>query len=262
MVLSTANDTIGVKTVSEEFDPLEEFAFESEGEYALSEEFEDDLMEFGNYETNGFDYSGESDEFLGGLLGSLGSILPKVAPIALNALGGLFGESEYEMEAEDSNDEINATTVPGLRPDNDVLSEQMAAEAAVAESEAEAQALAGAVPSCILSHTPTKIKKVAPTIIKDVGKITRALRKTGKGKRIVPVIANITKRTVATLVKKAQKGKPITHATASRVLAKQAKRVLTSPKKTAAALSKNKIKRKKLSPVAIARAEHMEAFAM
>ena len=246
--------------MSEEFDPIEEF--EGEGSYFLSEDFEDELMEFGDFEANGFDYSGESDEFLGGLVGALGSILPKVAPIALNALSGLFGESEYEMDGEDSNDEINATTIPGLRSDNDVLSEQMAAAAASAESEAEAQALAGAVPAVLLSQVPVKVKKVAPTITKEISKITRALRKTGRGKKIVPVIANITKRTVATLVKKAQKGKPITSVTASRVLAKQAQKVLTSPKKTAAALSKNKIKRKKLSPMAIARAEHMEAFAI
>jgi len=248
--------------VSAEFDPLEEFSLEAEDGFSLAEDFEDDMMEFEDFEANGFDYSAESDEFLGGLVGSLGSLLPKIAPLALNALGGLFGESEYEMDGEDSNDEINATIVPGLRSDNDVLSEQMAAEAAVTESEAEAQALAGAIPSCILSHTPAKIKKVAPTIIKDLSKVTRVLRKTSKGRKIVPVIANITKRTVATLAKKAQKGKPITHATASRVLAKQVKKVLTSPKKTAVALSKNKIKRKKLSPTAISRAEQMEAFAM
>ena len=249
--------------MSDEFDPLDELALESEGfdDFSLSE-MEDDLMEYGDFEANGFDYSSESDEFFGGLFKSLSSILPQVAPIALKALGGLFEDEEFEADGEDSIDEINAKAIPGLRNDNDVLSERLAAEAASTESELEAQALAGAVPACLLSHTPAKVKKVAPTISKGVAKITRVLRKTGRGKKVVPAIADITKRTVATLVKKALKGKPITNQTAARVLAKQTKKVLTSPKKTAVALSKNKIKRKKINQAAIARAEHMEAFAI
>lgn len=252
--------------MSDEFDPIDELAFESEsmsfGEYELTDDFQDELMEFGDSEMNGFDYNAESDELFGGLFKSIRSILPRVAPIALKALGGLFEEEEFEADSEDSNDEINATAVPGLRTDNDVLSEQMAAEAAFAESEAEAQALAGAVPACILSHTSPKVKKVTPTISKGVAKIAKALRRTGHGKKIVPVIADITKRTAATLSKKAAKGKPISNSTAKRVLIKQAKKVLTSPKKTAVALSKNKLKRKKINQAAIARAEQMEAFVM
>jgi hypothetical protein len=263
--------------VNDEYESLGEYSMEAGGEFeddfeslemGLGEEefedFEDGMgYEFGSeYEDYEFEAT-EGEQFLGGLISGLAPVLAKVAPIAIDAIGSMF-ESEEEgfgQDFEDTEDEMNATMVP-VSPANEAIAAQMVSEAAVTESEAEAQGLAGGSTIHILAGTPVKVKKVAPAIVKRVTRMVKVLRKTPKTRKLIPVTVDIVKRTAATLTKKAKKGKPVTNRVAVRTLAKQAKKVLSSPKKTAIAIAKNKHIRKKISKPAIARAEkfELEAF--
>lgn len=238
-------DYEGMDEFTDEFDEGEEFS-------AFGDEFGDD-------ESGEYFMDEEGDQFLGGLVGALGPVLSTVAPMAINALGSMLGNMEdgFEAEASDSQDELNATELPGLSPDNSQMAEILAAEAANSYSELEAQSLAGAAVSQVLANAPKKVKKQAPTITKAMTRVVKALRKTPQGKKIVRVIPEITKKTAATLAMKAKKGKPVTKATAIRTVAKQTKKVLGNPKRAAAAIAKNKAKQKQFNKQAIARAERL-----
>jgi hypothetical protein len=254
-----------------EDDKFDEFSgFSGESSYG---EWEDN---FGAYGEVGLGEL-EGDQFLGGLWKKVKSvarvaapILKQIAPIAGRAVGGVVGgpaglkiggfigdtiknlegeefEDHYGDDREDSEDEINATTVPGLTEANDLLAEVLAAEAAESEDEAEAQSLAGGIATQIMNGAPMKIRRATPIIIKRTTCLTRVLRKSSRTRPLIKAIPTIQKSTLATLTRKAAKGKPITPQTVVRTMAKQTTRILSSPKKTAIALVKNDLKRSKLN---------------
>ncbi len=225
----------------------------------------------------------EGEEFLGGLWKKVKALAPKVAPIlkklapvAGTVIGGALGgpagaalsgklggvvsqleaEEEYfDGEGGDTEDEMEAQVVPGLTPSQDVMAEVLAGQAAEVESEEEAEALAGGTTIYIVGQAPLAVKRVSPALAKGTARLTRLLRKRPQTRPFIKAIPTITKKTVATLSRKAAKGKPVTPKTAIRTMAKQTMRLFGSPKKTAVALVRNQVKRKKLSQPAVARAE-------
>ena len=245
---------------------MEELGFLEETEFEHGEEYleldpEDDFAEEDYYagEEGEYFYEDleEGDEFLP-LLAGLAPVLAKVAPMAISALSGMLRETEesFDYEEGDTEDELAAVSIPGLTEVDDAVGEALGAEAAETESELEAAALAGAAAAKATGKTSKKVKKVTPTLVKASAKLTRALRKVPGGRKIVKVVPTIQKKTVAALAKKALKGKPVSKKTAVRVMAKQAKRILKSPKKAAAAIKKNTRKKKKITrKLAVARAE-------
>lgn len=256
-----------------EFSDMEEFEISPEeiGEEEAIGDFEDEVESFGEegllegddgewedeWEDEDEDeYEDEGDEFLPALA-ALAPMAIKFAPMIMSALGSLFKEDEEDEDdfASDTAEEMAATRVPGLTESEDALAEHLIAEAAAAEGELEAAALSGAATAVASGKLPTKVKKVLPVIVKKQVKVTRVLRKTRGGRKIIPVQNAITKKAVATLVRKAKKGKPIKKATAARVLRKQAKKILKKPKAVAIVVKRNRVKRKKLNRSAIARAE-------
>jgi len=260
--------------VNEEFESLDEISGEAGfNDFGEFEDFEPEEEGMSGFEAEGLyeDEFGEAEDFLEmeesgeeffPALAGLLPILKTVAPMAIQAVGGLLGnmegESLYEGD-QDTPDEMAESAIPFLSEYNDMLSEELAGQAAETESESEAQSLAGGVTIPILTGAPIKIKKVAPVLLKKTGRLTRVLRKNRRTRPLVKLIPKIQKKTVSTLAKKAAKGKPITNKTAVRVMAKHTKKVLTKPKVAATALKVNKIKRKKLdlNKKAIARAERL-----
>lgn len=254
-------------------------------------EFEDDLAlgesGFADFEDLDEITDFEGDEFFKGLWKKVRRVARRVAPIlktiapiagkvvggafggpagmmAGSALGSLlgnledeeaFGEFEDFEDGEDSEDELGATAIPWLSGDNEALAELFAAEAAEAESEAEAQSLAGGITIHLIAPAPFAIKKVAPILTKRAARLTRLLRKSPSTRPLIKAIPTIQKKTVATLAKKAAKGKPVSPKSAVRVMAKQTRRVLASPKKTATAIVKNNLKRGRINKKAVMRAE-------
>ena len=232
--------------------------FEDDFEDDLEDDFEDDFENDWEYGADGF-AEDEADPFFGAILGGLAPLLAKVAPLAINAVSGLLGgsrEDDFE-DMEDSADELTATHVPGLTTESDMLAEAMGSAASKTRKPAEAQALIGGATAQILSRTPLKVKKNAPTLARAASRLTQALRKSPKSAKLVAVVPNIAKRTAATLTRKAKKGKPVSPKTAVRTMAKQTKRVLGSPKRTTSALKQNRIKAKKLNRRVIAGAERV-----
>ena len=239
--------------------------FEDDGEYGLGESYELDDEGFSDFELEP-----EADEFFGGLMRGISSlarrvapVLRTVAPIAIRALGsGMFedGEDEFDSEAGDSEDEMEAENVPGLGALDDALAEELAAAAAAAASDAEAQSLAGGITIHIMTPAPFKVKRLAPIIVKRSARLVKVLRRSRRGRPLLKVLPKIKKKTVATLVRKARKGKKVTRKTAVRVLKKQARKVLSSPKKTAVALKRNKTVRRKLKRKKLARKLNKKAI--
>lgn len=218
---------------------------------ALFEDYEDDLE--GDYEDDLEDEEEEEDAFFGALLGPL---LSTVAPMAVRALGGLFrGNREDDGEDTDTLDELNAKTVPGLTRSNNAVAAKLASDAAKARKTSDAQALAAAAGAQLISRAPMPVKANAPALAKGTARLTKALRSSKKAAKLVNVVPEIQKRTIATLAKKAQKGKPLSAPTTIRTMAKQTKRMLTSKQKIAAAMQKNEHAANQARRAAIASAE-------
>jgi hypothetical protein len=252
---------------AEEFGDLEVTAEDGFLESELGEEFSDL----------------EGDLFLGGVWKRVKKVAQKVAPIAKKLapiagkiVGGAFGgpagamigsklggivsqleAEEFEGEAGDTEDEIRATTVPGLTLASEALAEEFAAESAETESEAEAQSLAGGVTIHILSHAPMSVQRVSPVLVRRSARLAQYLRRSPRTRPFLRTLPTINKRTAATLAQKAAKGKPITPRTAVRTMAMHTRQVIGSPQRAAAALVRNDLQRRKLRRSTVGRAERV-----
>ena len=222
----------------------------------------------------------EGDPFLGNVWKKVKSVakkvapvLKKLAPIAGKVVGGALGGPAgamigsklggfvSQLEAEefdgegDTEDELQATTVPGLTQQMEALAEEFAGESAETENEAEAQSLAGGVTIHILSHAPMSVRRVSPVLVRRSARLAQLLRRSPHTRPLLKTLPAIQKRTAAALAVKASKGKPITPRTAIRTMAKQTMRVMGNPQRAAAALVKNDLHRRRLRRSAVARVE-------
>lgn len=234
--------------------------FEYELENGLDREFE---FEFeSEYES---EY--ESEEFLG-------SILSKVAPMAINAvgsllgggdnefefedeqepflgsignvIGGLLGEGEYEFESEFESSQAN---------EYEALMEHLGYMAANSESEAEAEAFLGAlIPLAakalpgIVKAASTIIPKVAPKLIQGASRIGRAMFRNRRTRPLLKTMPKIMQGTVSNLARQAQQGKPITQKSAVQTLARQTAQVLGKPKVAANLMKRSRVIHSKRCP--------------
>jgi hypothetical protein len=137
---------------------------------------------------------------------------------------------------EDTRDELDAVTVPGLTAETEALIEMLAAGAESAPTEQEACSLVGGLTIHILTAAPFVVRSVAPVLIRRSTHLVRALRRTPARRHLIGTVPLIVKRTAATLVRKAAKRRPVNARVAARVLGKQTRRVLGSPARRSAAL--------------------------
>lgn len=232
-------------------------------------------------EANGFDQfsltDGEGDEFsLGGLWKGIKKVATTVAPLAKKfapqigaviggalggpagaALGGKLGTLARSLEGEDeseSEEELNAPArVPAV---DESLSESMA-DSATRLPGPLAQTMGSAITVTLASRAPLSVKAVVPILARAGGDVARqlAMNPDPRARVLLRTIPTIQKRTLATLIAKSQRGRPITPRTAVRVMRTQANRVLTNPQYLGRALANNARKRGQLNRAAIARAE-------
>lgn len=264
--------------LDDEFDLIDDELYENDtfGDSFDDEDFE---MFLEDEDLEGLDFEG--DEFWGGLkkiaskVGSAAkSAAKKLAPLAKRhagkiggliggaiggpagaAIGGRLGSVVQNLEDEDEVDTEDEMEAPlPIAPLDESLAESMAA-AASKSSPADARALGGALAITVMSKTPLTVKTVAPGIASASGRIAQSMATTPASRQLIKALPTIVQRTAATLNRKAQKGKPLTRATAARVMTKQARRTLGSPARLAQALAKNAAGKRRLDSAAIARAE-------
>lgn len=188
----------------------------------------------GGYGDLGFDPEAEFDpETELGLEAEFDSEDFEALPDALRARGARPLGAGVD---DDTRDELEATSVPGLTAETDALIEMLAAGAESAPTEQEACSLVGGLTIHILTAAPFAVRRVAPVLIRRSTHLVRALRRSPARRRLIGTVPLIVKRTAATLVRKAGKGKPVNARVATRVLGKQTRRVLGSPARRSAAL--------------------------
>jgi len=240
--------------------------FENEGfdQYSLGEGFDGE----------GFD--GEGEEFFGKVWKLAKQAAKVAAPLAKKfapaigtviggalggpagaALGGKLGGFVKSMESEDegeTEDEMNA--VSRIPVNDDQLSEAMAV-AATRSRPIDAGSLGSALTVTIASRAPLPVKAVMPVLAKAGGDVARKLAasRDPRARVLIRTLPTIQKRTIATLTKKAQSGKPITPRTAVRVMARHASRTLGNEQVIAKALANNAVKKRGIDRKAVSRAE-------
>lgn len=229
-------------------------AYEFENE--LEDEFEGELEGETEDELEG-------EEFLGGILGEEEGFLGDLLGESEDFLGDLLGESEDEFEGEDEfESEAGLNPIRKIYPD--AMMEHLGELAAEAESEDEAaehflpligMAASKLLPVVAKAIAPAarkalpKIAKVltksTPRLTKGVGRVAKVLHRNPKTRHLLRVVPGIARRTVGSIAHKAARGARITPGTAVRTLARQARRVLGSPRHRNQALRRHHLLERK-----------------
>ena len=173
---------------------------------------------------------------LGGALGSM----------AARALGE--GEFEDELEFEDEGEFEDELELEGEWEDEashamteaEALAEMMAAVASRAQTDAEAEAMIGAATVTVLSaRDRAELRRLLPYIVRASCLLTRMLRRQRASRPALRAVPSIVKRTARDLHRRSAGGRPVSRRTAARVMSRQTRGVLGSPRQTAAALRRN-----------------------
>lgn len=244
--------------------------YEFEDEYELEDEYEDEYE--GEFED---EYETEDEAFLGGLANIASSLLGEgefededeaeyffgkigrffkrnapifkkiakiAAPMIATAVGGpaagavaravtsqLEGEYEDELEAE-LEDMATAPLTPGA-----ALGEYLAARAATAQSEAEAEAFIGSAVTTTLSRRDRReMEELLPHLLRGAHVLTRILHRNPATRPAVRFVPGIVDSTAKTLAARVGSGQPINPADIGAVMGSSTRRVLGDPRWTTA----------------------------
>ncbi len=249
----------------------DEFGDETLGaDYLLMEEPDFDGIDFEGIDEWGF--LKKAWKGIKGVAKAVAPIAKKLAPWAGKAIGAAIGgpagaavgamlgnvvsnlEDGYDGMDADTPDEMDAEEF--YMPDSldDETAEAMAHTASKAKA-SDAAALAAGAATTLAGKAPAKVKAVMPTVTSASANVAKVMAKHPKAKVLTKTLPTIQKRTIATLSKKAAKGKAVTPAVAKRVMAKHTNKVLNSPAQIAGALAKNETKRRSLNKKAVMSAE-------
>jgi hypothetical protein len=124
----------------------------------------------------------------------------------------------------------------------DVMIEHLGHAAAEAQSEAEAQALAGAmvpIAARIVPRAAPAILHAAPSLVCGLAGVVRTLRRNQVTRPLVRVVPTIVRSTALKLANEALRGNGVTPQTAVRVLANPTARVLGNPRHAARAFRRS-----------------------
>jgi hypothetical protein len=217
------------------------------------------------YETE-FEEEFEGEEFLGRAFRGIGQFVRRAAPVlrsvarvAAPVVGGMVGgpvgatlgraasqllegeyEEEYEAEFEEEYEEEYEEEAARPVTSQQALAEFMATGAAQSQSEAEAEAMIGAATVATISPADrTALLGIVPHLNRGAAILTRILLRRPITRPAVRVVPTIVQRTSRVLAQRQRAGRPVTRRTAARVMAAQTRRVLGSPRTTAAALRRN-----------------------
>lgn len=193
---------------------------------------------------------------------TLGSMIPGVGAIAGPVLGGLVGSLVKEAEMEVAQMEQNLTNLfaqPEVVSEAEHpevheagLTELLAAEAAVAPTEAEAEAnLAATLPITITIMGASPVaRRVMPTLTAANARLVSTMRRQGPGGRqLLRTVPAIQRRTAVILRRAAQQGQPITPPLAVRAMTVATRRVLGNPRLVYRTIQRNALLRMRTAPL-------------
>jgi hypothetical protein len=100
--------------------------------------------------------------------------------------------------------------------------------------------MAGAATLTVISPADRRaLRRILPHLVRGTAILTRILRRRRATRPAVRAVPSIMRRTVKDLKRQAARGIPITRKRAARAAAKQVRRVLSSPRACAAAITRN-----------------------
>lgn len=177
---------------------------------------------------------------VGGSIGGSANGAAGASPGARGAswLGGVLPQQEYGAELEG---EYEVNPVRKIYPD--AMMEHLGHAAAEAHSEAEAEALAGAmVPLAarVIPQAGPAIMLAAPGLVSALSAVIEGLRRDPATRPLVRTVPAIVRRTAASIAQQAARGVAVTPQGAVRALAKQTLRVLGSPRQSAQAFRRSR----------------------
>jgi hypothetical protein len=199
---------------------------------------------------------------------SLVSMIPGVGAIAAPLAGKLVGSmvQEGEMEAAQlenhltslfaTNEHVGEAEHPEAH--EAALTELLAAEAAVAPTEAEAEADLGAcLPITItIMGARRPLRRVMPVLTQANARLVRTLRQQGPaGRQLLRTVPPIQRRAVGMLKSAARRGQPITAPLAVKAMAAATQRFLSNPRQVQKAIQRNVGMRLRTAPVTPRRAK-------
>ncbi len=198
---------------------------------------------------------------------SLVSMIPGVGAIAGPLAGRLVGSlvQEAEMEATQlenhftslfaTNEHVGEAEHPEAH--EAALTELLAAEAAIAPTEAEAEAnLAASLPITITIMAARRpLRRVMPVLTQANARLVRTLRRQGPiGGQLLRTVPAVQRRAVGILKGAARRGQPLTAPLAVKAMATAARNVLGDPRQVQRAVQRNAAMRLRTAPVTPSRA--------
>lgn len=175
--------------------------------------------------------------------GPLGGMLGDAAASAL-------GEGEYELEDEyededegEDEDEQEAeleAEMEGPLTHSEALGELMCAVASRAKTDEEAEAMVGACAATMLSRADRReLRRVLPYMIRAVALLQKMLRRRKGTRPAIRAIPTIIKRSATAMSNRVKSGRPLTRKAAGRTMARQTRKVLSSPRLMHKAITRN-----------------------
>ncbi len=188
--------------------------------------------------------------------GKLTAMIPGVgllaAPLAAKLTSSLVREGEMEavqMEAEFfGNNEAEAEVANTEVAHEAALTEFLAAQAAEATNEAEAEAALGSALPITISIMGGRraLRRVTPVLTQANARLTKMLSQQGPaGKQLLRAVPTMQRRAIATLKAASRSGQPINNATAVKAMASAAHSVLNNPRMVQSAIARNAVLRQR-----------------
>jgi hypothetical protein len=154
-----------------------------------------------------------------------------------DAAGAALAEYEAELEAE-----LEISPIRRIYPD--AMLEHLGHAAAETHSEAEAEALAGAMIPLAVTGIPRGaapiLMRATPGLVSGLSGVVHRLRQSPATRPLVRVLPTIVRSTAADIARQASRGVPVTPQAALRALARQTLRMLGSPQQSARAFRRSR----------------------
>lgn len=181
--------------------------------------------------------------WVGGRIGGTadGATGASVGQRAASWLSGMLPAREYEGEWE-SEFEEELSPVRKVYPD--ALMEHLGHAAAETQSEAEAEALAGAMIPLAARAVPGAapvILRASPGLVCGLSGVVRSLRRSPTTRPLLRTVPSIVRRTAASIAQQTAQGAPVTPQQAIQTLARQTYRVLRSPQQSVRAFQRSRV---------------------
>jgi hypothetical protein len=158
---------------------------------------------------------------------------------AASWLSGAPSQQQYESEFED---ELEISPIRRIYPD--AMLEHLGHAAAETHSEAEAEALTGAMIPLAAAGIPRRaapaLMRATPGLVSGLSGVVHSLRQSPATRPLVRVVPAIVRSTATNIARQTSRGVPVTPQAALRTLARQIFQMLGSPQQSARAFRRSR----------------------